>query len=175
MANIFSRIRGSITNAIDNAIDETLREAAEEIAAEARANAPTARIADNIHVSDISGAEGRREIAIYVNIRESGAPEGRAYEYGSGIHSTREEMSDFQQGPGELYDIYAKNVPNLKFWWENGGKIYFGPKLTYGHPGVAPRPYLRPALEAYTPSTLNRLKADILGVVRDNIFLEFKK
>jgi hypothetical protein len=66
------------------------------------------------------------------------APMAAAFEWGSGLHSTK--------GPQELYPIQAKNAPNLVFWWTRRSKWFVGKQLPYGHPGVAPRPYIEPTL-----------------------------
>lgn len=67
------------------------------------------------------------------------APAAAAYEWGSGIHATR--------GTPGLYPIKAKNAPELHFFWEKRGKWFMGFELPFGHPGVAPRPYLKPTID----------------------------
>lgn len=62
-----------------------------------------------------------------------------AFEYGSGIHATRGEKG--------LYPIKAKGADPLHFFWENRGKWFIGMELPFGHPGVAPRPFMKPAFD----------------------------
>lgn len=77
------------------------------------------------------------------------APAAAAYEWGSGIHSTKESPS--------LYPIKAKNAPELHFFWKERGKWFMGLELPFGHPGVAPRPYLVP--------TINDTKAEFKKIL----------
>lgn len=69
---------------------------------------------------------------------EIDAPMAGAFEFGSGLHDP--------DNP-HLIPIKAINAPNLVFWWERGNKLFVGKQLPYGHPGVAPRPYIVPTME----------------------------
>ena len=75
---------------------------------------------------------------IDVNISLAQAPFAAAFEWGSGLHT--------QRGAAAKYPIEAKNADKLHFWWEGGGKWFMGKKLPFGHPGIAPRPYIAPTL-----------------------------
>ncbi len=90
----------------------------------------------------------------------SGAPQAAAYEFGSGEHRTR--ISVRGEGPG-LYPIEAVNVPLLKFWWKKRNVLFVGPWLPYGHPGVAPRPFLQPAID----KNLDDLKSNLAGAFKN--------
>lgn len=127
--NISSRI----ASLFDSTVNKILMSSAEAIANDARANAPTMRIRANINVSTITETPEGKQIRIYVPLKE--APEARAYEFGSGIHSQAMQT----------YPINAKNVPNLVFYWQREQKWFVGPHVD--HPGVAAKPYLGPALD----------------------------
>lgn len=92
-------------------------------------------VGDYIHHSNVTKISAN-EFQIRILVKLSDAPDARAWEYGSGLHSTR--------GPQAKYSIDAKNVPNLVFWWEKEQKWFVGPHVN--HPGIPARPYLRPAL-----------------------------
>jgi hypothetical protein len=100
-------------------------------------------IGEHISVGSAQKKGNQYSIDVSIDISEGAAPEAPAYEWGSGEHRTR--------GSPGLYPIEAKNVPNLVFWWEKGQKWFVGAKLPYGHPGVAPRPYIEPSIQESTP------------------------
>lgn len=68
------------------------------------------------------------------------APMAAAFEFGSGLHRTR--------GNPALYPIRARNAPELHFWWEKRQKWFVGVELPFGHPGVAPKPFIKPAIDS---------------------------
>lgn len=123
--------------------------------------APTKRISENIETKITSKRRGNYALdvraRIWVSLAEDKAPEARAYEYGSGIHSTK--------GPKTKYKIEAKNHPNLKFWWQARNKLFLGPLVM--HPGVAAQPYLRPAVEANLPNLREMEKVVSIKVIRN--------
>lgn len=115
--------------------------------------APTQNIKDHIRIrfakQEGSLIVGGLEVDLRKGPREVGpdsvASPARAYEYGSGIHATRGEAGTYVIVP------YKRKV--LAFYWE---KAYdWIPRLPDGrvmlakvnHPGVMPRPYMRPAFE----------------------------
>jgi hypothetical protein len=67
------------------------------------------------------------------------APEAGAYEFGSGIHRTH--------GSPAKYPIVGKNRAdkNLVFFWAKMGRMFVGHSVQ--HPGVAPVPFMKPALQ----------------------------
>lgn len=93
-------------------------------------------IQDTISVGQVQ--QEMNGLSIMITLGGKDAPYARAYEWGSGIHATR--------GTPHLIPIAAKNAPNLVFWWEKGNKLFVGPKLPIGHPGVAPKPYIEPSI-----------------------------
>ena len=119
----------------DSKIRTLLTQEAAALADRARAKAPTERIRSNIEVGQVRKEGDKYSIAVSVSLKK--APEAGAYEYGSGFHAT--------QGTPGKYPIVAKNAPNLVFWWEKRNKLFVGPSVN--HPGVAPRPYLKPAAQ----------------------------
>lgn len=95
------------------------------------------------------GLEGPDIYSISIEVDLNKAPQARAFEYGSGLHST--------QGPKRKYPIDPVKASALVFEWENepqevadnfphtpDGKVIL---RHVEHPGVAPRPYLTPAIE----------------------------
>jgi hypothetical protein len=98
-------------------------------------------INNNISIGSPQEESNGISIEITIDTSEEAAPMAAAYEWGSGIHSER--------GEKKLYPIKAKNVSQpLHFFWENKGKWFKGVQLPYGHPGVAPRPYIQPSIES---------------------------
>lgn len=93
---------------------------------------------------------GNASIEIKINVKE--APAARAYEWGSGIHSTRGKVGTIRI-PKEGFGL---GIPQER--WENFDfPVIPGPKmiglfdnvfaLTFvDHPGVAPRPYIAPTI-----------------------------
>jgi hypothetical protein len=113
------------------------------VATSARRNASwSAKIRGAIRVGEVKEQGG--VIAGYVEVPLKLAPEARAFEYGSGIHSTK--------GAPEPYPILPRNGGSLVFpgthQWE--GQTIVVPPMGGGvvmHPGVAPRPFLTPAVQ----------------------------
>jgi hypothetical protein len=113
------------------------------VATSARRNASwSTKIRGAIRVGEVKEQGGI--IAGYVEVPLKLAPEARAFEYGSGVHSTK-------RAP-ETYPILPRNGGSLVFQgthqWE--GQLVVVPPMGGGvvmHPGVAPRPFLHPAVE----------------------------
>lgn len=107
-------------------------------------------------------------IDIKVDLKE--APAAGAYEWGSGVHATK--------GAKGLYPIKAKNADELHFFWKNRGKWFMGFELPFGHPGVAPRPYLVPTIddtkEEFKKILGQGFKAEILQGVNKIEVIEIK-
>jgi hypothetical protein len=108
--------------------------------------------------------------SIDINVDLKVAPAAGAYEWGSGIHATKGEKG--------LYPIKAKNADELHFFWEKRGKWFMGFELPFGHPGVAPRPYLVPTIND-TKAEFKKIlgqgfKAEILSGVNKIEVIEVK-
>jgi hypothetical protein len=94
-----------------------------------------------------------------------------AYEWGSGIHSTKKEK--------KKYPIKAKSANGeLHFFWKERGKWFKGFELPFGHPGVEKRPYLVPTIEE-TKEEFKKIlgqgfKAEILQGVNKIEVIEIK-
>lgn len=144
-------------------IVSSLTEILGKIAEQARKTASwSSEIPDAIRVGEVKEQDGQffGEIIVDLNI----APQGAAFEFGSGIHATK--------GTPGTYVIKPKNKSALAFDWpghESGMKP--GPKfIGYGrdgkllftyvdHPGVAPKPYLHPAITQYRSEMRDKLKS----------------
>lgn len=122
--------------------------------------------------------------------------DARAYEYGSGIHSTSKRRSKRQQADGTIL-IAPKTKQVLAFFWEKlatdpAGTVYRGKKLikkspTTGkalfrfveHPGVAPagggKGYLRPAIAAVRKDIRKELTKDVRDAYISGIRKAFGK
>jgi hypothetical protein len=113
------------------------------VATSARRNASwSTKIRSAIKVGEVKEQNG--VIAGYVEVPLKLAPEARAFEYGSGIHSTK--------GAAEPYPIHPVNATALVFPGTHAwaGTTVVVPPMGGGvvmHPGVAPRPFLTPAVE----------------------------
>lgn len=167
MAN-FSKISALF----DSTINNVLLKSAEAIDNEARANAPTERIRANIKITPIQETAEGKQIKIEVDITDDGAPEGRAYELGSGIHSTSNTVSPNQQGPRGKISIDAVNFPNLVFFWQKEDRWFVGPHVN--HPGVAPRPYLFPAVQKHRSTIRGLLSRGISTITKTAIVTGFR-
>jgi hypothetical protein len=113
------------------------------VATTARRNSSwSTKIRGAIRVGEVKEMGG--VIAGYVEVPFSLAPEARAFEYGSGIHS--------KKGDKGYITIAPRNVPKLIFQGTNEwlGQTIVVPPMGGGvvrHPGVASRPFLTPAVE----------------------------
>ena len=154
-----------------------ITEEANNIAEAARKNASwSTRIPNAISVgtAEIIG-DGKYSIAVIVdatpdkdwkNPNPNSAPEAVAFEYGSGIHGKK----------GQTYIIKPINAPVLAFDWPGHdpdfpmGKKFVGISDTTGkflfnyvdHPGVAARPFLKPAIDA----NKKRIKSKLISVFK---------
>lgn len=156
---------------IDGLIMKALTEGANAIASNARLNAPTQRIKEHIIVDSAEASSGNYSITIRIPLKD--APEAGAYEFGSGVHSTR--------GPKKEYRIDPKNSPVLAIprsrWpdFEDPVRVKIPPDrmlkegrtgllLRYVmHPGVEARPYMTPAIRAALPDLRKRFKSELVA------------
>lgn len=122
-------------------------EAANLVAEAARQNAAwSTTIPGAISVSEVREWQDGLGIYVKVNLdKKTGAPEARAFEFGSGIHAKHATMSPQQIGPGGK--ILIMGNPLLVFpgthQWE--GQTIITPVVR--HPGVEARPFLYPAVK----------------------------
>lgn len=117
-----------------------------------------AEIANNISIgSPVQEGEGRYSITISFS-----AIMAAAFELGSGLHDIR---------GATLYPIRAKNVPQLRFFWAERGKWFRGTALPFGHPGIEPRPFIKPTVEATKPEIIkilgDKFKASIILGIKE--------
>ena len=151
-------------------------EFAREIKAAVEQRAPTARIATAIKTAIEVEGETRIKIAVGVDLDK--APEGRAFEYGSGIHSTRKTPSPRQEGSGGKYQITPKNAPALVFMGTHEwvGQVIIVPPMGGGvvhHPGVAPKPYLKPGIQSAREYMKKRIREEFKKEIRLQVRTEF--
>lgn len=116
-------------------LDRQSKNIADQIVRRAKKYAPTKRIQSAIFY--------RRErkgqnVSISVGVNLSEAPEGRAYEYGSGLRARRSAQSPHQVAPFGPINIVPVNKPHLMFYWEAVGKVVA--LNSVNHPGVEAKP-----------------------------------
>jgi len=120
--------------------------------------------ATSIGTANISG----ETVSIEITIDLKKAPMATAYEWGSGIHSTKEEKKTYpitHRTPGKKLRIPAERWPNKS---KNDDPAF----LPYvNHPGVAPRPYIKPTIVAEMPEIKRivgqEVKASILIGIKE--------
>lgn len=161
MARRSSPQRGSILpsgRGISRTIDDinayiikVLTEGLSKIAEDAKANASwSSDIPGAIRVGEVKISGQNISGRIEISLKE--APQAAAFEYGSGIHRTK--------GTPDTYEIHPKEKQVLAFHWEGHtadyptGRKYVGQApdgrlmfMYVDHPGVAPKPFLKPAIE----------------------------
>lgn len=97
--------------------------------------------------------ESNQTVSVSIILDTSVAPEAPAYEWGSGLHTTK--------GNPHYIDINAVNVPNMIFAgtneWE--GQIIRVPHVN--HPGVKPRPYLKPAVAKHRAQLKQAVREEV--------------
>lgn len=126
-------------------------------------------ISSSIEIGSPSGENGKYSITI--TLGGDDAPMAAAFEFGSGL---RAEIGD-----KEKYQIKAKNAPVLSFLWKYPSPLGLK-KLPYdeqvfftmvNHPGIAPRPYIRPSIAETKPDIVNiigeKFKASIILETRE--------
>lgn len=125
-------------------------------------------------------ATSRGEVtSIEITIAEGNADlagMARAFEYGSGIHSTK--------GTRRKYRISPKNARALWFYMDNPHPsipIYIKPSGEIGvtlssvmHPGVAPRPFIGKAIASTLPKASPELRLAIKRNIVDFLKIELK-
>ena len=121
-------------------------------------------ISNAMSIEPAVATESGGSIDIVIDLNEdSGAPMAAAYEWGSGLHSTKYSP--------QLIPIPQRKPGPLHFYWENRGKWFYGAKLPFGHPGVAPRPYIEPSIEEELPEIKRiigqEVKASILIGIKE--------
>ena len=151
------------SSSFEKKILQTLNRMAERVAEDAKSNAASLPdvVADAIEVGKAVSL-GNGEFSVSVRVDTDKAKMAAAYEFGSGIHTTR--------GEAKKYRIPSDGV-GLAFFWDKvnasspTGRKFRGilPDGRAGftfveHPGVASRPYLTPALKSNVQITKLQLK-----------------
>lgn len=176
-----ARIRGNMREALLIVADKIAETARQNV----RNNGLPADIADAISISEVVN-EGGDIVAIDILV-DVGDPDSsedrrgrraaRAFEYGSGERAER--------GDKEPYEIKAKDYSHpLAFLWEYPSPLgykYINPydefvfKYSVLHPGVAPEPYLRPAIAAHKNELVKKLQSAIKeGFIETSVEIEVK-
>lgn len=152
-----------MANELQNFLREKAKSWAQQI--QQKASKASGKPAHIVVDAMVSGVEGG---AIGINVTAvSEKGDARAYEYGSGVHSTTNKVSKWQQGPKGKILITPKKAKVLSFFWEKlegdpPGTWYGGAKLVrkteenkaifryVEHPGVkaagSGKGYMRPAI-----------------------------
>jgi hypothetical protein len=142
---------GDFAGELYSGLHKRMIEALNLIARSARARVSwSSKIRGAIKVGEVKEQSG--EVFGYIEIggtatNEHGQPVNiaemaRAYEYGSGEHATRKG----HHGIGK-YVILPKNAPYLAFMGTNEFAGHLVKTPIVHHPGVAPRPFLVPAVQ----------------------------
>ena len=130
-----------------------MRDSLDAVARLARGFAPTKRIESAISTLPVVSSESMIESGIVVDINK--APEGAAYEFGSGLFATRGDRHKYPIDPRPDNPNHA-----LIFEWVNepaqvrrdaphtsDGKVIL---RHVEHPGVVAKPYMAPAFDSET-------------------------
>jgi hypothetical protein len=121
-------------------ISKGLTEFGNAVVNDIKATAPAAHLKKDVRLfKTVVKSPGAYAIGI-----EIGAPDARAWEFGSGIHATKKEA--------KKYWIYAKGARGgegarlLSFEWDKSKTGRFvGVRVS--HPGIKAKPYIYPALK----------------------------
>jgi hypothetical protein len=145
-----------MTTVSDLVPQEVMIRIANRIARSARgfARKYSTRIPKAIKVGNVNSTQRTASISILIDT--SIAPQAMAFEHGADPHV-----------------IYAKNKPNLVFYWENMDTLFVGPKVN--HPGIEPRPFMQPAKDAHREQNLQDLREAVGRNVRLQIRTMAKK
>lgn len=182
----------AISRAIEGAITKELNRIATDIADTAKQNASwSTSIPKAISVGDVEkSGDGTYSVSISVNLdEETGAPHARAFEYGSGIHSSEEAPKKYiikpKDAPALAFPFALKFMPRRKKLigvlgignyddvldaFNSDGSV--GKEVMFWnyveHPGVEPKPYLRPAVDKVRRTLRGRLLSLVSKSFRDN-------
>lgn len=152
----------TISKASDLVSNGVILRAVNRIVQSARSIAAQKRAGNSskaIKLSRIS--EAKQTISVSIILDTKRAPEAPAFEWGSGLHSTK--------GNPHFIEINARNVPNLIFQgtneWE--GQLIRVPQVN--HPGVKPRPFIKPAVEKHRAALKQAVREEVNKNLRINI------
>lgn len=162
-----------ISKAIESAIIRELYFLGNSVATRARDNASWSKdIPKAIKLGDVQMSNGRYSIDIIIDARKDGpAPQAAAFEYGSGLHDPTRRQT---------YPIRPDQATMLAFEW-NPKRVPYGSKKFIGkigdtflfryvdHPGVAARPYMRPAIEQVRKTFRSRLMGAVSKAYRESL------
>jgi len=153
-------------NFLDTLVMKALTEAGNQVVSQARANASWSKeIPNAISLGTAEVIPGGYEIKIILNAKsEGGVPQAAAFEFGSGIHRTvgtaktyviKPKNANYLYFPWNPKDVMkALNSRKVHDYWDDAGLWVF---KYIDHPGVAARPFVRPAIEAHKPTIKTKL------------------
>jgi hypothetical protein len=118
-------------------------------------------IIDAISISAATGDNTKSVVSVIIDTSKAGAEMAAAFEFGSGLYATRGKKEKYEIGSksGNRLAIPLVKTANSGGWpkfdaakWPpgvvRGGKAITTKGFAVHHPGVAPRPYIRPTLKA---------------------------
>lgn len=105
--------------------------------------------------------EAKQTVSVSIILDTGVAPEAPAFEWGSGLHSTKDHP--------RFIDINAVNAPNLVFMGthEFEGMLIQVPHVN--HPGVKPKPFLKPAIDKHRAALKQAVREEVNKNLRINI------
>lgn len=140
----------------------TILRAANRIVQSARSIAAQKRAGNSSKAIKLSTVrEAKQTVSVRIILDTNVAPEAPAYEWGSGLHSTRSSP--------RFIEINAVNAPNLIFMGTNAweGQLIVIPQVN--HPGVKPRPFLKPAIDKHRAALKQAVREEVNKNLRINI------
>ena len=167
-------------NFLDKWILKALNEAGSQILSKAQVNASWSKeIPKAISLGTAEVIPRGYEIKIILNAKsrdEGGVPQAAAFEFGSGVHATvgtaktyviKPKNANYLYFPWNPKDVMkALNSRKVHDYWDDAGLWVF---KYVDHPGVAARPFIRPAIEEVKPAIGVRLIAAVRGGFRESL------
>lgn len=143
-----------VRKASDLVSNGVILRAANKIVQSARSIASRKRAGKSARAIKLSTVrEAKQTVSVSIILDTNIAPEAPAYEWGSGLHDTK--------GSPHYIDIDAVNAPNLVFMgtneWE--GQLIRVPHVN--HPGVKPKPFIKPAVEKHRAALKRSVKEEV--------------
>ncbi len=154
---------GTIINkASDLVSNGTILRAANRIVQSARSIAAQKRAGNSSKAIKLSTVkEAKQTVSVSIILDTKRAPEAPAYEWGSGLHDTK-------NGP-HFIDIYGRNTFLLTFEGTNQFEGQLIQKQHVNHPGVKPRPFIKPAVEKHRAALKQAVREEVNKNLRINI------
>lgn len=156
----------------DGAILKTLDEIASSIVEQAKRNSSWSKdIPKSISFDSASVTPDGYEVTMKIDLKV--APQASAFEFGSGIHRTRGTPGTYEIKPrnASVLAIPEENWPNFQYPVRFGGKMlglseegnFILSKVD--HPGVAPKPFMTPAIIQKLPEAREKLRQNVSAIL----------